>query len=125
MRREDIIHHIVAVSGEDLIISTTGQASRELFETRVMNGQSHKYDFLTGNSNKLADYTASWNVWGSSSSHWLDNFSGLGAIGDKFVVTTPDKVLVIDKNGGSPQTKYTLSAVRKHSRIIYVLMLKT
>ena len=47
MRREEIIQHIVKVSGEDPIISTTGKASRELFETREANGQSHKYDFLT------------------------------------------------------------------------------
>ncbi len=47
MVREDIIKHIVEISGEDPIISTTGKASRELFETRVANGQSHKYDFLT------------------------------------------------------------------------------
>ena len=45
--REDIIKHIVKVSGEDPIVSTTGKASRELFETRVANDQSHKYDFLT------------------------------------------------------------------------------
>ena len=47
MVREEIIQHIVAVTGEDPIVSTTGKASRELFETRVANGQSHKYDFLT------------------------------------------------------------------------------
>ncbi len=47
MLREDIIRHIVAVSGEDPIISTTGKASRELFEIREGNQQSHKYDFLT------------------------------------------------------------------------------
>ena len=47
MPREKIIEHIVAASGEDPIISTTGKASRELFEIRVANGQSHKYDFLT------------------------------------------------------------------------------
>ena len=47
MVREEIIKHIVKVSGEDPIISTTGKASRELFETRVANSQSHKYDFLT------------------------------------------------------------------------------
>ncbi len=47
MRREDIIKHIVEISGEDPIISTTGKASRELFEIRVANNQSHKYDFLT------------------------------------------------------------------------------
>lgn len=47
MVREEIIQHIVKASGEDPIISTTGKASRELFETRAANGQSHKYDFLT------------------------------------------------------------------------------
>lgn len=47
MLREKIIQHIVKVSGEDPIVSTTGKASRELFETRVANNQSHKYDFLT------------------------------------------------------------------------------
>ncbi len=58
MMREEIIRHIVKVSGEDPIISTTGKASRELFETRVANGQSHKYDFLTvgsmGHSSSIA-----------------------------------------------------------------------
>ena len=58
MVREEIIHHIVKVSGEDPIVSTTGKASRELFETRVANNQSHKYDFLTvgsmGHSSSIA-----------------------------------------------------------------------
>lgn len=47
MSREEIIRHIVSVSGDDLIVSTTGKASRELFEIREANEQSHKYDFLT------------------------------------------------------------------------------
>ena len=34
MLREEILGHIVAVSGDDPIISTTGKASRELFEIR-------------------------------------------------------------------------------------------
>ena len=58
MVREDIIRHIVKVSGEDPIVSTTGKASRELFEIREANGQSHKYDFLTvgsmGHSSSIA-----------------------------------------------------------------------
>ena len=58
MLREEIIQHIVKISGEDPIISTTGKASRELFETRVAAGQSHKYDFLTvgsmGHSSSIA-----------------------------------------------------------------------
>jgi len=44
---EDIIQHIIQVAHEDVIVSTTGKASRELFETRENNGQSHKFDFLT------------------------------------------------------------------------------
>lgn len=56
--REDIIKHIIKVTGEDPIVSTTGKASRELFEARVANGQSHKYDFLTvgsmGHSSSIA-----------------------------------------------------------------------
>ena len=58
MVREEIIRHIVKASGEDPVISTTGKASRELFEIRAANGQSHKYDFLTvgsmGHSSSIA-----------------------------------------------------------------------
>ena len=58
MSREEIIKHIVAVSGDDPIVSTTGKASRELFEIREANDQSHKYDFLTvgsmGHSSSIA-----------------------------------------------------------------------
>lgn len=58
MIREEIIQHIVKASGEDPIVSTTGKASRELFETRVALNQSHKYDFLTvgsmGHSSSIA-----------------------------------------------------------------------
>lgn len=58
MKREDIIKHIVSVTDVDPIISTTGKASRELFEIRERNNQEHKYDFLTvgsmGHSSSIA-----------------------------------------------------------------------
>ena len=58
MLREDILKRIVAVSEEDIVVSTTGKASRELFEIREANHQSHKYDFLTvgsmGHSSSIA-----------------------------------------------------------------------
>lgn len=58
MTREEIIRHIAAAAGEAPIVSTTGKASRELFEIRTANGQSHKYDFLTvgsmGHSSSIA-----------------------------------------------------------------------
>lgn len=58
MLREDIIRHIAEYSGDNPVISTTGKASRELFEIREANGQSHKFDFLTvgsmGHSSSIA-----------------------------------------------------------------------
>lgn len=58
MKREDIIRHIVSATDEDPIVSTTGKASRELFEIREANSQSHKFDFLTvgsmGHSSSIA-----------------------------------------------------------------------
>ena len=58
MLREDIIRRIVAISKENAIVSTTGKASRELFEIREESGQGHQYDFLTvgsmGHSSSIA-----------------------------------------------------------------------
>lgn len=56
--REKAIEEIVKVTGEDIIVCTTGKASRELFEIRERNHQPHKYDFLTvgsmGHSSSIA-----------------------------------------------------------------------
>lgn len=57
--REDAIKMIVEASGrDDIFVSTTGMASRELFEIRVKNKQSHEKDFLTvgsmGHANMIA-----------------------------------------------------------------------
>ncbi len=58
MRREEIIRHIAAVAGDDPIVSTTGKASRELFELRTAAGEGHERDFLTvgsmGHSSSIA-----------------------------------------------------------------------
>ena len=45
--RESIIEEIVKVAGNDIIVSTTGKASRELFEIRERRGEGHEHDFLT------------------------------------------------------------------------------
>lgn len=47
MVREDIIRVIAEHTGEDVIVSTTGKASRELFEIREARGEGHEKDFLT------------------------------------------------------------------------------
>ncbi|MDB3897598.1 phosphonopyruvate decarboxylase [Candidatus Pelagibacter sp.] len=57
--REDAIKTIVKnLDNKDIIISTTGVASRELFEYRVQTNKDHKKDFLTvggmGHANQIA-----------------------------------------------------------------------
>lgn len=58
MKREDIIRSIALTAGEDIVVSTTGKASRELFEIRESRNESHEYDFLTvgsmGHSSSIA-----------------------------------------------------------------------
>ena len=56
--REEAIKVLVKAAQEDIIVSTTGKTSRELFEIREEYGASHKYDFLTvgsmGHSSSIA-----------------------------------------------------------------------
>lgn len=47
LTREEILSHIVRYSNNDPIVSTTGKASRELFELREAAGLDHSRDFLT------------------------------------------------------------------------------
>lgn len=47
MMRETAIRRIVMAAGDDFIVSTTGKASRELFEVREALGHGHERDFLT------------------------------------------------------------------------------
>lgn len=58
MTRESIIECVTEVSGDDVIVSTTGKASRELFEIREHKAQGHGKDFLTvgsmGHSSSIA-----------------------------------------------------------------------
>jgi phosphonopyruvate decarboxylase len=50
-----IVHHL---DEQDIIVSTTGKASRELFETRATENSGHQRDFLTvgsmGHANQIA-----------------------------------------------------------------------
>lgn len=58
MSREEAIRQILRVSGDDPVVSTTGKASRELYELRTVQGQGHEHDFLTvgsmGHSSSIA-----------------------------------------------------------------------
>lgn len=58
LTREEILEHIVKVSGEDIVIATTGKTGRELYEIRERQEQGHQCDFLTvgsmGHSSSIA-----------------------------------------------------------------------
>lgn len=48
LTREDALQEILAgLTEEDIVVSTTGKTSREIFEIREANGQGHSNDFLT------------------------------------------------------------------------------
>lgn len=109
MLREEIIRHIVAAAGEDPVISTTGKASRELFEIREANLQSHKYDFLTvgsmGHSSSIALGVAInkpdrriWCIDGDGAV--LMHMGAMAVIG----ANSPDNLIHIVINNGSHET---------------------
>lgn len=58
MTREEVIRRIAVACGDGAIVSTTGKASRELFEIREAKGEGHGHDFLTvgsmGHSSSIA-----------------------------------------------------------------------
>lgn len=48
MEREEAIKAVAgAMDGKDIVVSTTGKISRELFEHRTATGEGHRRDFLT------------------------------------------------------------------------------
>ena len=58
LTREEAIGHIAGHCGGGVVVSTTGKASRELFEYREAQGMGHAHDFLTvgsmGHSSSIA-----------------------------------------------------------------------
>lgn len=65
MNREDAVKLVVdALDPNDVVVSTTGKTSRELFEYRVELGQKHQNDFLTvgsmGHASQIALGIALW-----------------------------------------------------------------
>lgn len=58
MSRETVIERVLRATEDDIIVSTTGKASRELFELREKRRQGHCRDFLTvgsmGHSSSIA-----------------------------------------------------------------------
>lgn len=58
MKREDILRHVLQAAEGDILVSTTGKTSREIFELREKRGEGHAHDFLTvgsmGHSSSIA-----------------------------------------------------------------------
>ncbi|MDE6602160.1 MAG: phosphonopyruvate decarboxylase [Lachnospiraceae bacterium] len=109
MQRENIIQHIVNVSGNDPVISTTGKASRELYEIREANGQGHQFDFLTvgsmGHSSSIALGVAVnkpaakvWCIDGDGAA--LMHMGAMAVIG----ANSPDNMVHVVINNGAHET---------------------
>ena len=109
MTREEIIRHILDVSGNDPIVSTTGKASRELFELREARHEGHGHDFLTvgsmGHSSSIAlgmaQQMAGARVWcidGDGAA--LMHLGAMAVIG----MQNPDNLVHIVINNGAHET---------------------
>lgn len=107
--REDVIEKIVDAAGDGLIVSTTGKASRELFEIRERKGQGHQRDFLTvgsmGHSSSVAlgiamnkPHTRVWCIDGDGAA--LMHMGAMALIG----TNKPDNMVHILINNESHET---------------------
>ena len=109
LNREEVIRHITAISGTDPIVSTTGKASRELFEIREANAQGHGFDFLTvgsmGHSSSIAlgialqkPNTTVWCIDGDGAA--LMHMGAMAVIGSQ----KPKNMIHIVLNNGAHET---------------------
>ena len=125
MVREEIIEHIVNVTGEDPIVSTTGKASRELFEIREARNQSHKYDFLTvgsmGHTSSIALGVAInkpeekiWCIDGDGSA--LMHLGAMAVVGN----VKPDNLVHIVINNGAHETVGGMPTVANTMNLVEV-----
>ena len=109
MLREDIIKHIVAASGDDIVVSTTGKASRELFEIRESMDGEHGRDLLTvgsmGHASSIALGVA---MWKQGSRVWIIDGDGaaLMHMGAMAVLgaSSPENVIHVVINNGAHET---------------------
>ena len=127
MVRERVLRHVVKASGEEPIVCTTGKASRELFEIREENGQSHKYDFLTvgsmGHGSSIALGIAInkpkqriWCIDGDGAA--LMHMGSMAVIG----VNKPDNLVHIVINNGAHESVGGMPTVAKKIDMIQIAM---
>jgi len=125
MTRERIIEIITEVSGDDIIVSTTGKASRELFEIRERAGDTHCRDFLTvgsmGHSSSVALAIAAnkpqsrvWCIDGDGS--MLMHMGAMAVIG----ANSPGNLVHIVINNGAHETVGGMPTVSEKLDIIKI-----
>ncbi len=103
--REEAIEYIVEAAGEDLIVCTTGKASRELFEIRERRHEGHDKDFLTIGSMGLASSIALGIALNTNKRVWCIDGDGallmhMGAMGTIGSVK-PEKLVYVVLNNGA------------------------
>lgn len=109
MVREEIIRHIVERTGNDPIISTTGKASRELFEIRNERGEGHERDFLTvGSMGHASSIALGIAIQKSNKKIWIIDGDGaaLMHMGAMAVIgaISPENIVHIVINNGAHET---------------------
>lgn len=127
MRREEIIRHITAFTDADIVVSTTGKASRELFEIREQNQQNHQYDFLTvgsmGHSSSIAlgialnkPLNKIWCIDGDGAA--LMHMGAMALIGTK----SPRNLIHIVLNNGAHETVGGMPTVASDINLVQIAL---
>lgn len=109
MTREEIIQQIVEHTENDPIVSTTGKASRELFEIREARGEGHEKDFLTvGSMGHASSIALGIAVQKPDKKIWIIDCDGatLMHMGAMAVIgaNTPKNIVHIVINNGAHET---------------------
>lgn len=109
MTREEIIKQVVRFTSDDLIVSTTGKASRELFEIREVRGEGHEKDFLTvGSMGHASSIALGIAIQNSGKRIWIIDGDGaaLMHMGAMAVIgaNAPQNIVHIVINNGAHET---------------------
>lgn len=127
MKREEIIRRIVTFTNEDIVVSTTGKVSRELFEIREKNNQEHKYDFLTvGSMGHCSSIALSIALEKSNSKVWcidgdgalLMHMGAMAVIGAK----APRNMIHIVINNGAHETVGGMPTVANKINLVQIAL---
>lgn len=119
--REDAVRCIVDAAKDDLIVCTTGKASRELFEIREARGEGHDRDFLTVGSMGHASSIALGIAMNTDKKVWCIDGDGAMLMHMGAVATIgnfrPDNLVHIIINNEAHETVGGMPTVSKHMEV--------